>query len=62
MKLDQMYVVMLLDNESKAKSYGGFGHQQMLDKNKLFTVGGYAGQTATNLMNLNTMMIKTAIK
>ena len=59
---DQMYVMLLLDNESKAKSYGALGHQQMLDKNKLFTVGGYAAQTATNLMNLNTMMIKTKLK
>lgn len=57
-----MYVMMLLDNESKAKSYGAWGHQQMLDKNKLFTIGRYTGQAATNLMNLNTMMIKTAIK
>lgn len=56
MKLDNMFVMLSIDNESKAKCYGSLGHQQMLDKNKLFTVGGYAGQTATNLMNLNVMM------
>lgn len=54
-----MYVQLPLDNVSKAKAYGALGHQQMLDKNKLFEVGGYASQTATNLMNLNMMMNKT---
>ena len=53
---DQEYVVFVFDNESKAKAYGGFGHHQVLDKNIPFKVGGYAGQTSTNLMNLNTLM------
>lgn len=55
---DQMYVLFLLDNESKAKAYGSLGHHQMLDKNVPFKVSKYAGQTATNLMNLNTMMLQ----
>ena len=56
---DQMYIVAIFDNESKAKAYGGFGHHQVLDKNIPFRVGGYAGQAATNLMNLNTLMAQT---
>ena len=55
---DQMYMLFLTDNESKAKAYGAFGHHQVLDKNKPFTVSKYAGQTATNLMNLNTLMMQ----
>jgi hypothetical protein len=58
---DQMYIVVLADNESKAKAYGGFGHHQVLDKNIPFRVGGYAGQAATNLMNLNTLMAQTPL-
>lgn len=53
---DNEYVVVLIDNESKAKAYGGWGHHQTLDRNTPFKVGDYAGQTATNLMNLNTLM------
>lgn len=58
---DQMYIVAIFDNESKAKAYGGFGHHQTLDKNIPFRVGGYAGQAATNLMNLNTLMAQTEL-
>lgn len=58
---DQMYIVAIFDNESKAKAYGGFGHHQTLDKNVPFRVGGYAGQAATNLMNLNTLMAQTEL-
>lgn len=58
---DQMYIVAIFDNESKAKAYGGFGHHQTLDKNIPFRVGDYAGQAATNLMNLNTLMAQTAL-
>jgi len=58
---DQMYIVLIFDNESKAKAYGGFGHHQTLDKNVPFRVGDYAGQAATNLMNLNTMMANTPL-
>lgn len=58
---DNMYLVMLFDNESKAKAYGGFGHHQTLDKNIPFRVGDYAGQTATNLMNINTLMMQTPL-
>lgn len=58
---DQMYVLFLLDNESKAKSYGSFGHHQTLDKNTPFKVSKYAGQTATNLMNLNTLLMQTPL-
>jgi len=55
---DQSYVILLVDNESKAKAYGSFGHHQTLDKNALFKVSKYAGQTATNLMNLNTLLMQ----
>jgi len=58
---DNEYVVMVFDNESKARAYGGFGHHQVLDKNVPFKVGDYAGQTATNLMNLNTLMKQTEL-
>lgn len=59
--MDNEYVVVLVDNESKAKAYGGWGHHQTLDRNQPFKVGDYAGQTATNLMNLNTLMHTHAI-
>ena len=58
---DNMYLVLIFDNESKAKAYGGFGHHLVLDKNVPFRVGDYAGQAATNLMNLNTLMAQTAL-
>ena len=58
---DNEYIVLLVDNESKAKAYGGFGHHQSLDRNIPFKVGGYSGQAATNLMNLNTMMQQVEI-
>ncbi|MNT95818.1 hypothetical protein D3C72_2377720 [compost metagenome] len=51
----------MADNESKAKAYGAWGHHQTLDRNIPFTVGDYAGQAATNLMNLNTLMAQTPI-
>ena len=56
-----MYVVLLLDNESKAKGYGGFGHHQTLDPNRAFKISRHAGQSATNLLNLNTKMTQTKI-
>lgn len=58
---DQSYVIVHIDNESKAKAYGSFGHHQTLDKNSLFKVSKYAGQTATNLMNLNMLMLQTEL-
>ena len=58
---DNEYLVFLLDLESKAKSYGGFGHHLMLDTNQLFKVHRYASQAATNYMNLNIMMQKTTV-
>lgn len=58
---DQEYIVFVFDNESKAKAYGAFGHHLVLDKNIPFKVGGYSGQTSTNLMNLNTLMSQTAV-
>lgn len=58
---DQMFLVGLIDNESKAKAYGAFGHHQTLDRNTPFKVSRYAGQTVTNLMNMNTMMMQTPI-
>lgn len=53
---DNEYIVVLVDNESKAKAYGGWGHQQVMDRNNPFKVGDYADQTATSMMNLNTLM------
>jgi len=58
---DQMYVLAIRDNESKAKAYGGFGHHQVLDKNIPFKVSRYAGQTATVNMNLNTLLLQTEL-
>jgi len=58
---DNHYIVLMADNESKAKAYGAWGHHQTLDRNIPFTVGDYAGQAATNLMNLNTLMAQTPI-
>jgi len=58
---DNEYIVLVFDNESKARAYGGFGHHQTLDKNIPFRVGDYAGQAATNLMNLNTLMAQTEL-
>jgi hypothetical protein len=58
---DNVYIVAMVDNESKAKAYGSFGHHQTLDRNIPFKVGDYAGQAATNLMNLNTLMSQTEI-
>lgn len=59
---DNEYLVLVFDNESKARAYGGFGHHQVLDKNVPFKVGDYAGQAATNLMNLNTLMQQTELR
>lgn len=49
-----------LDNESKSKAYGSFGHHQTLDKNIPFKVSNLAGLPSTHLMNLN--MFMNAIK
>lgn len=54
-------MIFLLDLESKAKAYGSFGHHQVLDKNIPFKVSKYAGQTATNLMNMNTLLLQTPV-
>lgn len=53
---DQLYLFFLLDLESKAKAYGGFGHHQMLDENKLFKVSRHANQSSTNMINLNSVV------
>lgn len=53
---DNEFTIWCMDNESKAKAYGGWGHHQTMDRNTPFKVGDYAGQTATNLINLNTLM------
>lgn len=53
---DQMPIRICLDNESKAKAYGGFGHHQTLDKNIPFRVSNMSSQPATHLMNLNMLM------
>jgi len=53
---DNEFTIWCMDNESKAKAYGGWGHHQAMDRNTPFKVGDYAGQTATNLINLNTLM------
>lgn len=57
---DQMPVRVHLDNESKAKAYGSFGHHQTLDKNVPFRVSNLAAMPATHMMNLN--MFFNAIK
>lgn len=57
-----MYVLFLMDNESKAKAYGALGHHQVLDKNSPFRVSKYAGQSATNLMNMNTLFMQTELQ
>lgn len=53
---DQMYIFILPDLESKAKSYGGFGHHQLLDENRLFKISRHAGQPSTNMINTNSIM------
>ncbi|WP_275276175.1 hypothetical protein [Klebsiella quasipneumoniae] len=53
---DTMYCYVLSDLKGKAKAYGSFGHQSMLDENEPFTISRFADQTSTNLMNLNNMM------
>lgn len=58
---DQMYLIGLIDNESKAKAYGAWGHHQVLDRNVPFKVSRYAGQTVTTQMNLNTMLMQTPL-
>lgn len=59
---DSMYAIFLIDLESKAKAYGGLGHHQVLDNNVPFKISKYAGQTATNLMNFNTLMLQKPIE
>ena len=56
-----MYLIGLIDNESKAKAYGAWGHHQTLDRNTPFKVSRYAGQTVTTQMNLNTMLMQTPL-
>lgn len=53
---DQMYKVWPMDNESKAKAYGGWGHHQTLDRHVPYRISGYAGLPSTVLMNLNVFM------
>jgi hypothetical protein len=53
---DQQYITFPMDNESKAKAYGGWGHHQTLDRHVPYRISGYAGLPSTVLMNLNTMM------
>jgi hypothetical protein len=59
--MDTMYCYVLSDLKGKAKAYGAFGHQSMLDENEPFTISRFADQTSTNLMNLNNMMRGTPI-
>lgn len=51
-----MYVYLLSDLESKAKAYGGFGHHQLLDENRLFKISRHCGQPSTNMINANSVM------
>lgn len=51
-----MYVYLLSDLESKAKAYGGFGHHQLLDENRLFKISRHCGQPSTNMINTNSVM------
>ena len=53
---DQMYIYLLSDLESKAKAYGGFGHHQLLDENRLFKISRHCGQPSTNMINTNSVM------
>ena len=48
-----MPIRIALDNESRAKAYGSFGHHQTLDKNIPFRVSGLSAMPATHMMNLN---------
>jgi hypothetical protein len=51
-----------MDNESKAKAYGGWGHHQTLDRHTPYRISRYAGMPSTVLMNLNSLMAQTAIE
>ena len=59
---DQMYIRFLPDLISKIESYSAWGHQQMLDPNKLFTAGKSCFQTKTNLISFNSLLRATPIQ
>lgn len=58
---DQMYLIMLYDMFNKIQAYSSFGHQQMLDPNKLFTTSRFATMTKTNLLNYNALLLDEPI-
>jgi hypothetical protein len=59
---DQMYIYFLPDLVSKLEAYSSWGHQQMLDPNKLFKTSKFASQTSTNLLNINSLLIDEPIR
>lgn len=59
---DQIYCYLLFDLKAKARSYGAFGHQSMLDANRPFKISRFAGQTSTTLMNINNILRSVPIQ
>ena len=57
-----MYIRFLPDLISIIESYSAWGHQQMLDPNKLFTAGKSCFQTKTNLISYNSLLRATPIQ
>ena len=61
-RCQQMYIRFLPDLISQIHGYGNWGHQQMLNPNKLWETGKSCYQTKTNLINLNSMLINQPIE
>lgn len=59
---DEMYVIFVPDLVGKVDAYAHWGHQQALDPNKLFKISRFYGQTKTNLLNLNSLLLETPIE
>lgn len=51
-----MFIRFLPDLLSKIQAYSAWGHQQMLDPNKLFSTSMSVYQTKTNLININSLI------
>lgn len=56
-----MYLIMMYDMFNKIQAYSAFGHQQMLDPNKLFEVSRFSSSTKTALLNYNALLLDEPI-
>ena len=57
-----MYLRFLPDLISIIHGYGSWGHQQMLNPNKLWETGMSCFQTKTNLISLNSALVNIPIE